>query len=155
MLCYVIGKSFSLSECRKATILRKISMSKPVDVGSIKVGQYILIDDEPCRIVEYEKSKPGKHGAAKARIVAIGLFTEQKKNVISPVDAKIEVPVIEKRSGQVISVMGDMVQMMDLESYETFETPMPKESELSSKLNSGVEVEYWKMSVGIKIMRTK
>jgi translation initiation factor 5A len=71
------------------------------------------------------------------------------------VDAKIEVPVIEKRSGQVISVMGDMVQMMDLESYETFETTMPKESELSSKLNSGVEVEYWKMSIGIKIMRTK
>jgi len=155
MLCYVIGKSFSLCERRKAPIVRKIPMSKPVDVGSIKVGQYILIDDEPCRIVEYEKSKPGKHGAAKARIVAIGLFTEQKKNVISPVDAKIEVPVIEKRSGQVISVMGDMVQMMDLESYETFETPMPNESELSSKLNSGVEVEYWKMSVGIKIMRTK
>lgn len=155
MLCYAIGNSFSLCERRKATIVRKISMSKPVDVGIIKVGQYILIDDEPCRIVEYEKSKPGKHGAAKARIVAIGLFTEQKKNVISPVDAKIEVPVIEKRSGQVISVMGDMVQMMDLESYETFETPMPKESELSSKLNSGVEVEYWKMSIGIKIMRTK
>ena len=155
MLCYVIGKSFSLCERRKTTIVRKISVSKPVDVGSIKVGQYILIDDEPCRIVEYEKSKPGKHGAAKARIVAIGLFTEQKKNVISPVDAKIEVPVIEKQSGQVISVMGDMVQLMDLESYETFETPMPKESELSSKLNSGVEVEYWKMSIGIKIMRTK
>lgn len=130
-------------------------MSKPVDVGSIKVGQYILIDNEPCRVVEYEKSKPGKHGAAKARIVAIGLFTEQKKNVISPVDAKIEVPIIEKRSGQVISIMGEGVQIMDLEGYETFETPLPKEEELRSKLSSGVEVEYWKMAGGIKIIRTK
>ena len=130
-------------------------MSKPVDVGGIKVGQYILIDNEPCRVVEYEKSKPGKHGAAKARIVAIGLFTEQKKNVISPVDAKIEVPIIEKRSGQVISVMGEGAQIMDLEEYETFETPLPKEEELRSKLSSGVEVEYWKMTGGIKIIRTK
>ncbi len=130
-------------------------MSKPVDVGSVKVGQYILIDNEPCRVVEYEKSKPGKHGAAKARIVAIGLFSEQKKNVISPVDARIDVPIIEKRSGQVIAVMGENVQIMDLETYETFETPLPREAELSSKLNSGVEVEYWKMSGGIKIVRTK
>jgi translation initiation factor 5A len=36
------------------------AMSKPVDMGSIKIGQYIVIDDEPCRVVEYEKSKPGK-----------------------------------------------------------------------------------------------
>ncbi|WP_455277072.1 hypothetical protein [[Eubacterium] cellulosolvens] len=35
-------------------------MSKPADVGSVKVGQYIMIDDEPCKIVEFEKSKPGK-----------------------------------------------------------------------------------------------
>jgi hypothetical protein len=34
-------------------------LSRPVDVGSLKIGQYVLIDDEPCRIVEYEKSKPG------------------------------------------------------------------------------------------------
>jgi len=130
-------------------------MSKPVDVGSVKVGQYILIDNEPCRIVEYEKSKPGKHGAAKARIVAMGLFSEQKKNVISPVDARIDVPIIEKKSGQIIAVMGEVIQIMDLESYETFETPLPKEDDLRSKMASGVEVEYWKMSGGIKIIRTK
>lgn len=155
MLCSEPSKSFSLFECRVRSHLEEILMSKPVDVGSIRVGQYILIDNEPCRIVEYEKSKPGKHGAAKARIVAMGLFTEQKKNVISPVDAKIEVPIIEKRSGQVIALMGESVQIMDLETYETFETPLPKEGDLKSKLNSGVEVEYWKMSGGIKIIRTK
>ncbi len=155
MLCSEPSKSFSLFECRVRSHLEEILMSKPVDVGSIRVGQYILIDNEPCRIVEYEKSKPGKHGAAKARIVAIGLFTEQKKNVISPVDAKIEVPIIEKRSGQVIALMGESIQIMDLETYETFETPLPKEEDLKSKLNSGVEVEYWKMSGGIKIIRTK
>jgi translation initiation factor 5A len=130
-------------------------MSKPVDVGSLKIGQYIAVDGEPSRIVEFEKSKPGKHGAAKARIVAIGVFTDQKRAIISPVDAKIEVPLIEKRSGQVISKMGDVVQIMDLETYQTFETPMPTEEDLKAKLASGLEVEYWSMLGRKKIVRIK
>lgn len=130
-------------------------MSKPVDVGSLKIGQYIVVDGQPSRIVEYEKSKPGKHGAAKARMVAIGVFTDQKRSVISPVDAKIEVPLIEKRSGQVISKMGDVIQIMDLETYQTFETPMPTEEDLKAKLASGLEVEYWSMLGKSKIVRIK
>jgi translation initiation factor 5A len=126
-----------------------------VDVGSVKIGQYIIVDGEPCRIVEYEKSKPGKHGAAKARIVAISVTTGSKKNVISPVDARIEVPMIDKKTAQVIAIMGNNVQLMDMQSYETFETPMPEEEEIKSKLAEGVEVEYWQMLGQNKIMRTK
>jgi translation initiation factor 5A len=96
-------------------------MSKPVEVGSLKIGQYVLIDGEPCRIVEFEKSKPGKHGSAKARIVAISAFTGQKKNLISPVDGKAEVPLIDKRTGQVLSISGNLLQVMDMENYQTFE----------------------------------
>jgi translation initiation factor 5A len=130
-------------------------MSKPVDVGSLKVGHYIVIDEEPCKIVEYEKSKPGKHGAAKARIVGISALTGQKKNVISPVDGKIEVPMIEKRTAQVISVSGNMLQLMDMETYQTFDTEMPKDDEFQGKLISGAEVEYWNMLGKNKIVRVK
>ncbi|MEM2901551.1 MAG: translation initiation factor IF-5A [Candidatus Bathyarchaeia archaeon] len=130
-------------------------MSKPVDVGSLKIGQYIIIDEEPCRIVEFEKSKPGKHGAAKARIVGISVFTGQKKSIISPVDAKVNVPVIEKRTAQVISVTGDTVQLMDMENYLTFEATMPEDEELKSRMTPGIEVEYWSMLNRTKIMRIK
>jgi len=132
-----------------------LKLSKPVDVGSIKIGQYIVLENEPCRIVEYEKSKPGKHGAAKARIVAIGVFTNQKRNVISPVDGKLDVPLIEKKTGQVISLTGEAVQLMDMETYETFETPLPEEEELRGRLASGQEVEYWRMLGRNKIVRIK
>lgn len=132
-----------------------LKLSKPVDVGSIKIGQYIVLENEPCRIVEYEKSKPGKHGAAKARIVAIGVFTNQKRNVISPVDGKLDVPLIEKKTGQVISLTGEAVQLMDMETYETFETPLPEEGELKGRLSSGQEVEYWRMLGRNKIVRIK
>lgn len=130
-------------------------MSKPVDIGSLKVGHNIIIDGEPCRIVEFEKSKPGKHGSAKARIVGIGLFDNVKRSIVSPVDAKIDVPLIEKRGGQVVSVTPDSVQLMDLETYDIFLTSMPVEEEIKSKLASGAEVEYWKILDRIKIMRLK
>ena len=45
-----------------------------MDLGSLKVGSYIIIDNEPCRIVSYDHSKPGKHGSAKARVSAMGVF---------------------------------------------------------------------------------
>jgi translation initiation factor 5A len=114
-----------------------------------------VVDGEPCKIVEFEKSKPGKHGAAKARIVAISVTTGSKKNVISPVDARIDVPMIEKKTGQVLAFVGTNVQLMDMQSYETFETPIPEDEAIKSKLVPGVEVEYWQMLGQNKIMRTK
>lgn len=130
-------------------------MSKPTDVGSLKIGHYIMIENEPCRIVEYDKSKPGKHGSAKARIVAIGVFDGTKRSIVSPVDAKVEVPIIEKRSGQVISLTENTAQLMDLETFEVFFAPMPSDEDLKAKLAAGMEVEYWKVLDRTMIMRVK
>jgi translation initiation factor 5A len=130
-------------------------LSKPVELGSIKVGSYVMIENEPCRIVDYSKSKPGKHGAAKARVVAIGVFDGVKRSFVKPVDSNVEVPLIEKRSGQVISLQPSAAQLMDLETYEVFEAPYPQEQDLKSRLANGVEVEYWRILGRTKIMRTK
>ena len=130
-------------------------MSKPVDLGSVKEGSYILIDGEPCRIVEYDKSKPGKHGAAKARVVGIGVFDGVKRSLVSPVSSNVEVPLIEKKSGQVVSMSSNSVQLMDLETFETFDVSMPSDEDVRSKLVSGSEVEYWSVLGRTKIVRVK
>jgi len=130
-------------------------MSRPMDVGGLKVGSYVIIDGEPCHIVEVTKSKPGKHGSAKARVVALGVFDGVKRSFVKPVDAKVDVPIIDKRSGQVIAVLPNSIQIMDLETYEVFETPIPKEENIRSKLANGVEVEYWRIMGRTKIMRVK
>ncbi|MEM2454606.1 MAG: translation initiation factor IF-5A [Candidatus Bathyarchaeia archaeon] len=130
-------------------------MSKPVDVGDLKEGQYVIIDNEPCHIVEITKSKPGKHGSAKARVVAMGVFDGVKRSFVKPVDAKVDVPIIEKRGGQVIAVLENSVQLMDLETYEVFETPMPQEESVKSRIANGVEVEYWRIMGRTKIVRVK
>jgi translation initiation factor 5A len=130
-------------------------LSKPVELGSIKVGSFVMVENEPCRIVEYSKSKPGKHGSAKARVVAIGVFDSVKRSFVKPVSSQVEVPMIEKRSGQVLAVMPSTVQIMDLETYEVFESPFPEDEALKSRLTNGVEVEYWRILGRTKVMRTK
>jgi translation initiation factor 5A len=131
------------------------TMSKPMDVGELRVGSYVIIDGEPCKIVSFSKSKPGKHGAAKARVVAIGVFNEAKKTIVKPVSAQVDVPLIEKKTGQVIALLPAAVQLMDLETYGMTEAPYPDEQELKDKLTSGVEVEYWQILGRTRITRTK
>ncbi|MCK4477862.1 translation initiation factor IF-5A [Candidatus Bathyarchaeota archaeon] len=130
-------------------------MSKPVDVGALRVGRYVIVDNEPCRVVSLTKSKPGKHGAAKARVVAIGVFDGTKRTFVKPISAQMEMPLIEKRSGQILALLPAAIQIMDLENYEVFEATYPDEEKLKQKLVSGIEVEYWRILGRTKIMRTK
>ena len=125
-----------------------------MDLGSLKVGSYIVIDGEPCRIVSYDHSKPGKHGSAKARVAAIGVFDGSKHSLVSPVSANVEVPIIDKRNGQVISISSKTLQLMDLETFEVFDTSSV-EDEMRDKIRQGGEVEYWKVLDRIKIVRVK
>ena len=135
-------------------------MSKPIELGSLKIGSYILLPvsdqptGEPCRITEYDTSKPGKHGAAKARIVGMGVFDDQKRPHVGPVSMQVHVPLIDKRAGQIISMTDSNIQVMDLETFETIDVDMVDE-EIKGKLEQGQEIEYWKVMDRIKIMRIK
>ncbi|HDH06763.1 MAG TPA: translation initiation factor IF-5A [Thermoproteales archaeon] len=127
--------------------------TRPVEAGSLKPGSFIVIDGEPCKIIEIEKSKPGKHGSAKARITGIGLFDNVKRSLVVPTDSKVEVPVVSKKRAQVIAVLGNTIQLMDLTTYEVYEVPVPREEEIASKLESGKEVEVWEVMGRRKIVR--
>ncbi len=135
-------------------------MSKPADLGSLKIGSYILLPvsdqptGEPCRISEYDTSKPGKHGSAKARIVGVGVFDNQKRPHVGPVSMQIHVPLIDKRTGQIISITGENFQIMDSETFETIDVTMV-DDEVKGKLENGQNVEYWKVMDRTKIMRIK
>ena len=135
-------------------------MSKPIELGSLKIGSYILLPvsdqptGEPCRITEFDTSKPGKHGAAKARIVGMGVFDDQKRPHVGPVSMQVHVPLIDKRPGQIISMTDSNIQVMDMETFETVDVDMIDE-EIKGKLEQGQEIEYWKVMDRIKIMRIK
>ena len=115
----------------------------------------MIIDGEPCHILDVTKSKPGKHGSAKARIVAIGIFDNQKRQFVKPVDNNAEVPIIDKRTGQVFAVNPTGIQIMDLETFEYLDAPFPDDADLKAKLVAGTEIEYWRIMGIVKIVRAK
>lgn len=108
-------------------------------VKDVRIGRYVLIDGIPCRVVDIETSSPGKHGSAKVRITAMGMFDGQKKSIIKPSHDDIEVPIITKRKAQVVSITGSTAQVMDSETYEVYDLPVA--DELKGKLEPGKEVE--------------
>ncbi len=110
------------------------------EVKDLKEGKLVVIDGEPCKIVSIQKSKPGKHGAAKARVEGVSLFTGQKKTLLKSTDSACEIPILLRKNTQVIADLGgDRVQLMDLENYETYELDVP--DDLKGQLNPGDEVE--------------
>ncbi|MFB3765896.1 MAG: translation initiation factor IF-5A [Methanotrichaceae archaeon] len=115
-------------------------MKEQVEVRELKEGRYVIIDDEPCIIKGISHSKPGKHGAAKARVDAIGIFDGQKRSTVSPVTNKVYVPTVERKTGQVLSISDNSVQLMDMDSYTTVDVPITDEDK--SKLEEGKEVAY-------------
>lgn len=119
----------------------------------LKEGKYVLIDDIPCRIVQIESSKPGKHGAAKMRITGIGVFDGQKKTLLTPGDADVDVPIIERKNALVMSVNGSSAQVMDTNTSEMYELAIP--AELVGQLDSGKEVEILEAMGRKKIERVR
>ena len=117
--------------------------TKITNAGSIKVGSYIMIDGVACKAADVTTSKPGKHGSAKARIVAIGLIDEKKRDVVMPASDNVEVPIIEKKTAQVLFTSGDTANVMDVETYETFDLKIPED--LKGSVVAGSEVLYWQI----------
>ncbi len=105
----------------------------------LREGKYLLIDDIPCRIVNIETSKSGKHGAAKMRITGIGVFGNEKKTMLTPGDAEVVVPMIDRKNVQIMSVSGTTVQVMDSQTYEMYDLEIPEE--LKAGAVAGKEAE--------------
>ena len=123
---------------------------KLVSVGTLHKGDTIIIDNAPCKITDTATSRPGKHGHAKVNLTAVGLLDGKKRNVVMPGHDRVEVPIIEKKSAQVLSISGTKANVMDTETYETFEMDIPEE--LAAEVHDGVEVLYWTM-VGTCVMK--
>ncbi len=123
---------------------------KVVEASSLKQGNYIIMDGIACKIVSIQTSKTGKHGHSKGRVEAVGLIDSQKKVKIFPGHDKVEVPLVEKKSAQILSIVGDSATVMDSESFETFDLKIPED--MKSDVKEGGSVMYW-IILGDKVMR--
>ena len=118
-------------------------MKKSVSASTLKVGSYIIIDEAACRVTSIQVSRPGKHGHAKMRLEGVGIIDEKKRVIVMPGHDAVDVPIIGKKTAQVLSVVGDTANVMDTETYETFDMKIPEE--LKSTVTEGTTVLYWQV----------
>lgn len=97
-----------------------------------------MMEEKPCKIDAYSTAKPSKHGSAKTHVEARGVFNNKKRSLSQPVDTKVWAPIIEQKQGQAISITGEDVQIVDLETYQTFTTHILD----GEDLNPEDEIEY-------------
>lgn len=110
---------------------------------------------EPCLIKATERSKSGKHGHAKVRVVCVGLFDNNKRSLTIPSGHMVEIPEIIKGVAQINFIEETSINIMDIESYESFDVDWPKDEELSQKLKdlkgkpdiiATAQVDFWQLA---------
>lgn len=116
-------------------------MAQQVEAGKVRKGSYIMIDGEACEVRSVSKSSPGKHGSAKAKIKAKGVFDGKNRHITKPVDSMMMSPEIDKKVGQIVSRDGNIAQVMDMDTYETEEMELPEDL----NANEGEEIKFWEI----------
>jgi translation initiation factor 5A len=114
---------------------------KPVSASSLKKGSYIVMGGAACTVSDLQVSRPGKHGHAKIRIVAVGIIDGKKREEVMPGHDNVDAPIIDKRDAQVLSISGNKANVMDSQTYETFDIDIPEE--MQGELKDGKNILYW------------
>lgn len=115
--------------------------TKPVSIGSLKKGNYIVIDEVACKVFDIQVSRPGKHGHAKIRMTGVGLVDGKKRVIVAPGHDNVDTPIVEKKNAQVLSISGNTANVMDNESYETFDLEIPED--IQNQVKDGSQIAYW------------
>ncbi|MBD3310863.1 translation initiation factor IF-5A [Candidatus Woesearchaeota archaeon] len=124
--------------------------TKLTSVGSLQKGSYVVLEGAACKVTDVQTSRPGKHGHAKVRLVAVGILDGKKRDTVMPGHDNIEVPIIDKRTANVLSISGNTANVMDSETYETFYMEIPED--LKGECVEGCNVLYWDV-MGNKVMK--
>ena len=118
--------------------------------GSVKKGDTVVLDGAPCNVTNIQVSRPGKHGHAKVRLEGVGIIDGKKRQIVMPGHDDVEIPLVDKRNAQILSVSGDTANVMDMESYETFDVKIP--NELKKEVAEGKNILYW-ILMGEKLLK--
>merc|ERR1712066_986313 len=68
------------------------------NAGVLKVGKHVLIEDQPCKIIQIKKGakvwKGGRSGCFQAQIEARSIFTDKRYELLCPESQKVAMPYV-------------------------------------------------------------
>ena len=114
-----------------------------VEIRTLKVGRFCVVDEEAYKILSISKSKPGKHGSAKARLELVSLFSSKKISRVGTVTDSIHVPMIEKGKAMVTHIDGEEVHAMNMKDHSMMILPVDPDI----PVDSGQEI-LWMEALG-------
>ncbi len=123
---------------------------KIISAIEAKPGTNIMVDGAPCTVRSQDISKTGKHGASKCRMECVGMIDGKKRIVMKPGSDRFDVPLVEKKKGQILSSSDKTASIMDLETFETLNVEIAEDA--MEGIKEGAQVEYWDIE-GQKIIK--
>ncbi|MGB1588394.1 MAG: translation initiation factor IF-5A [Poseidonia sp.] len=120
-----------------------------VEIRTLKVGRFCVVEDEAYKILSISKSKPGKHGSAKARLELVNIFSDKKISHVGTVTDTINVPMIEKGTAMVTHIEGNEVHAMNMRDHSMMILPM----EAEMNIEAGKEIMWMEALGRYKIIR--
>lgn len=124
---------------------------KIIDATQAKPGATIMVEGEAYTVKTNDISKTGKHGSAKCRIMAQAIFSDKKKILAVPGHERFDVPNVEKKRGQVLSVTDNSASVMDLETFENFDVTIYPDC--METIAEEKQVEVWDIEGKRMVMR--
>ena len=119
-------------------------------IKDLKSNSFVIIEDVPCRVDKVQISSSGKHGHSKVRLDAKGLLDGRTRSVIMPADEEVEIPIVEKKQGQVLSISGKNAQIMDMTDFQVFDLEIPEDRK--EEVKQGEEIDYYEV-IDVKTLK--
>merc|ERR1711879_295929 len=123
----------------------------PQQAGELRKGSHVMGKGHPCKVAEITTSKTGKHGHAKAHIVALDIFTSKKYEDLCPTSHNVEVPFVKRTEYQCLSAdpntgevsllteSGETKDDLNLPDFTKIGEPTDEDKKLSKSLVEAVE----------------
>jgi len=119
-----------------------------LEAGSIKKGQYVMIKNQPCRVMQIDKTSKiwkGPHrGCFQSHIIARGIFTGKKEDIFLPVTQKVTMPFVKREECTVIDIGNDGELSLLTPEYDTKDdinlpTGTESDAELAKRIQAGFD----------------
>lgn len=123
------------------------------DVKKLRPGTYILHKDRPWRVLKNQIVVTGTHSHTKNKLELQNVFSGDYESITLPPHDKVEDIQIIRKLGQLLSKAKEKVQVMDMNTYETFDAEISQE--LFENLNEGDNVTFIEFNGRISILEKR
>ena len=112
-----------------------------VSAGGLHKGNLVMIKDCPCKVTIVGHAKPGKHGAAKAIVTGIDIFTNNKLETTFSTGDMVDAPLVKRVEYTVVNIEDDgFLQLLDDSGEMKEDIQFPTEEHLKEVVDKTKEI---------------